>query len=169
MNCMNNIGHFCPLKFISTKQLSIESFSELISFAGISSRASNMMLPPLQLRSNLSDDLYSSIWNQLIGKISSSLVSDIIRISMLPLIYSINKSNLFLMDFTLMWITISFFRSYLRKEIVLLLGKQSFLIWDICDHNPQMCSQNLCHYQTSYVHKICWTLTLQNYYLIYYC
>ena len=94
------ISHFFLWRIISTKKLSGVGKSWLRTLAGMSSRIYNNMPAEyaVLLRSNLIGQWKSSIENWLCGKLSSSLVSDIIKMSIEPLICSHRRSNLFVKE-----------------------------------------------------------------------
>ena len=75
-------------RIISTKKLSAVGKSWLRTLAGISSWTYSNMPPPVLLQSNLKGEGKPSIKNWPCGKLSSNLVSDIIKMSIEPLICS---------------------------------------------------------------------------------
>ena len=83
-------------------------------------------IPPLfESRSNLYGVLKPSIKNWLWGKVSSIFVSEIISISILPLIWSLSNSNLFLMEFMFKWANINLLTLSLRIDFRVLSQKLS--------------------------------------------
>ena len=76
-------------------------------------------------RSNLYGVLKPSIKNWLWGKVSSIFVSEIISISILPLIWSLSNSNLFLMEFMFKWANINLLTLSLRIDFRVLSQKLS--------------------------------------------
>ena len=64
-------------------------------FAGISSLTYNIILPPFASRLDQNGVLNPSIKKFPVGKLSSILISEIIKISIVPLIWSLRRSNLF--------------------------------------------------------------------------
>ena len=73
------------------------------SFAGNSSLKYNFMPPLFWSLSTRKGVLNLSVSNSHTGKLSSILVSEIIKISTFPLTWSESKSSLFLMEFMLIW------------------------------------------------------------------
>ena len=110
------INHLSLRKFSSTKKLSIGLFSNAIKLEGISSLTYKRIAPPFQSRSNLYDVLKPSIKNWLWRKVPSIFVSEIISISILPLIWSLSNSNLFLMEFLFKWANINLLTLSLRLD-----------------------------------------------------
>ena len=80
-----------------SKPLLIFEFS-FISFDGIWLRTNNIIPPPFDVRSSLYGSENPSIKNCEVGNVSSILVSEIIRMSILPLKISTSCSNLFLKE-----------------------------------------------------------------------
>ena len=75
-------------------------FSMDRSLEGISSLINIIILPPLELRSNLCGSLNPFIRNWPFGKVWSNLVSDIMSMSMFPVVISIKLSNFCLIELT---------------------------------------------------------------------
>ena len=85
------------------KKASVGEFSTERSFVGMSSHTNKIIPAPLTFRSTLQSAPKSSIVNWSIGKLSSSFVTETIKISTLPVIWPVRLSNLFLKEFMLRW------------------------------------------------------------------
>ena len=85
-------------RIISTKILSAEGQSWLQTLVGMSSRTYSNIPPPVLLQANLKGGWKPSIKNWPCRKLLSSLVSDIINMSIEPLICLHRRSNLFLRE-----------------------------------------------------------------------
>ena len=78
---------------------SIGLFSVASRLDGISSLTNSIIYPPLESQSEQYGVLKPSIKKFPIGKISSSLVTEIIKTSIFPLTFSLNNSSLFRIEF----------------------------------------------------------------------
>ena len=108
---------FLLCELISTEKASVKSFSIDKSFDGISRLIYKRIPPSLLLRSRRWGLLKTFMKNWLVGKLSSSFVSEIIRISALSLIWCVSNSNLFLRDLIFKCPFISLFRFLTLRDL----------------------------------------------------
>ena len=93
------ISQLSFLKFSATQKPSIGLFYIASRLDGISSLTNSMIPPPLESRSEQYGVLTPSIEKLPVGKLSSALVSEIIKTSVFPLTCSLNNSNLLRIEF----------------------------------------------------------------------
>ena len=116
--------------FNSTNRLSFILWIDK-NFAGNYSPICNIMAPAFWSVTSRKGALNLSISNLHIGKFPLVLVSGNINTSTFPLNWSESKSNLFLMEFMLIWKVLSLFGCNSKNYLQLLFSSESLEILDL--------------------------------------